>query len=181
MVWPLNLDGMRFGGVVLCNPIYRHAMVRNMSLAGGMAAAFAMAMPNISAALPGVAIATALMPPLCSLGIGLAMKRWEVAGGAGLLFITNAITIAFAAAFVFFVMGFAPARVDGSRRPPRSLQVSALLTLSLLVPLTVYSVQFVQQATEDRVINQVIVEKVSEMENTELVEWDSEHEGDILR
>ncbi|MCK4978544.1 MAG: DUF389 domain-containing protein [Anaerolineales bacterium] len=152
-----------------------------IALAGGMAAAFALAMPNISAALPGVAIATALMPPLCTVGIGLAMGRWPVAGGAFLLFITNAITIAFAAAFVFFVMGFSPPRVDGSRRLPRSLQVSALLTLSLLVPLTVYSVQFVQHATEDRVINQVIVEKVADMENTELVEWDSEREGELLR
>ena len=35
-----------------------------VALAGGAAAAFALAMPNISAALPGVAIATALMPPL---------------------------------------------------------------------------------------------------------------------
>ena len=34
-----------------------------IALAGGLAAAFALAMPNISAALPGVAIATALMPP----------------------------------------------------------------------------------------------------------------------
>ncbi len=152
-----------------------------IALAGGMAAAFALAMPNISAALPGVAIATALMPPLCTIGIGLAMNRWSVAGGAFLLFITNTITIAFAAAVVFFVLGFTPPRVDGARRLPRSLQVSALLTLSLLVPLTVYSVQFVQQATKDRVINQIIVEKVSEMDNTELVGWDAQREGGLLR
>lgn len=53
-----------------------------IALAGGMAAAFALAMPSISAALPGVAIATALMPPLCTVGIGVAMGRWDVAGGA---------------------------------------------------------------------------------------------------
>ena len=49
-----------------------------IALAGGLAAAFALAMPNISAALPGVAIATALMPPLCTVGVGLAFRRWEV-------------------------------------------------------------------------------------------------------
>jgi uncharacterized hydrophobic protein (TIGR00271 family) len=50
-----------------------------IALAGGLAAAFAIAMPDISAALPGVAIATALMPPLCAVGIGLAEGRWDVA------------------------------------------------------------------------------------------------------
>ena len=73
-----------------------------------MAAAFALAMPSISAALPGVAIATALMPPLGMIGIGIAMGRWEVAGGALLLFLTNAVTIAFAGMLVFFALGFAP-------------------------------------------------------------------------
>ncbi len=54
-----------------------------VALAGGLAAAYAMTRPKISAALPGVAIATALMPPLCTIGIGLALERADVAGGAG--------------------------------------------------------------------------------------------------
>ena len=65
-----------------------------------------MTQPNISVALPGVAIATALMPPLCTVGIGIALNRWDVAGGATLLFITNTVTIAFASALVFFLRGF---------------------------------------------------------------------------
>jgi len=52
-----------------------------IALAGGLAAAYALTRPNISAALPGVAIATALMPPLCTVGVGLALTRWDVAGG----------------------------------------------------------------------------------------------------
>jgi len=46
-----------------------------IALAGGLAAAYAMTRPNLSAALPGVAIATALMPPLCTVGIGIALNR----------------------------------------------------------------------------------------------------------
>ena len=42
-----------------------------IALAGGAAAAYALAQPQLSAALPGVAIATALMPPLCTVGIGI--------------------------------------------------------------------------------------------------------------
>lgn len=140
-----------------------------IALAGGLAAAYALTRPNISAALPGVAIATALMPPLCTVGVGLALTRWDVAGGALLLFITNAITIAFAAALVFFLRGFSPDTHIINRRLPSSLIISALITLTLLVPLTYYSVQFFQQANENRLINEVVNAKVANMD-AELVE-----------
>ena len=152
-----------------------------IALLGGLAAAFALAMPNISAALPGVAIATALMPPLCTIGIGLATGIWSIAGGAGLLFVTNAITIAFASTLVFFVLGFTPRLRENSGRIPRSLQISALLTLGLLFPLTFYSVQFVRQATEDRLISQVVQEKVFAMGDVELVNWTPTRSGDTLQ
>ncbi len=129
----------------------------------GLAAAYALTRPNISAALPGVAIATALMPPLCTVGIGIALARWDVAGGAPLLFITNAITIAFAAALVFFLRGFAPETHFTDHRIPRTLVISAIITLILLIPLTYYSVQFFQQANENRQINEVVLAKVSQI------------------
>ena len=140
-----------------------------IALAGGMAAAFALAMPSISAALPGVAIATALMPPLGVIGIGIAMGRWEVAGGALLLFLTNAVTIAFAAMLVFFALGFAPKREAG-RRIPRALAVSAVFTLILLVPLTLLSASFFRDAAENRQIDAVVKEEVSKLND----EFDAE-------
>ena len=53
-----------------------------IGLAGGAAAAYALAQPRLSAALPGVAIATALMPPLCTVGIGISLGSGSVAFGA---------------------------------------------------------------------------------------------------
>jgi uncharacterized hydrophobic protein (TIGR00271 family) len=150
-----------------------------IALAGGLAAAYALTRPNISAALPGVAIATALMPPLCTVGIGLALARWDVAGGATLLFITNAITIAFAAALVFFLRGFAPETHLVNHQPPRTLVVSAVITLILLVPLTYYSVQFFQQANENRLINEVVTSQVSRIK-AELVELIAGHTSNGL-
>jgi uncharacterized hydrophobic protein (TIGR00271 family) len=131
-----------------------------IALAGGLAAAFALVMPAISAALPGVAIATALMPPLCTIGVGVAMSRWDIAGGALLLFLTNAVTIAFAGMLVFFALGFAPKREVGSR-VPRALIVSAIFTLILLVPLTILSARFFRNATENRQIDAVVNEEVA--------------------
>ncbi len=150
-----------------------------IALAGGLAAAYALTRPNISAALPGVAIATALMPPLCTVGIGIALLNWDVAGGALLLFVTNAITIAFAAALVFFLRGFSPDTHLVNRQLPHTLVISALITLTLLVPLTYYSVQFFQQASENRLINDVVNKEVARVD-AELVEMDLSRTGSNL-
>lgn len=150
-----------------------------IALAGGLAAAYALTRAKLSAALPGVAIATALMPPLCTIGVGIALGRWDVAGGATLLFITNAITIAFSAALVFFLRGLSPERHIVDHQPPRSLVISALITVTLLVPLTYYSVQFFQQANENRRIHEVVNLEVAHI-NAELVELNVSHSADEL-
>jgi uncharacterized hydrophobic protein (TIGR00271 family) len=143
-----------------------------IALSGGFAAAYAMTRPNLSAALPGVAIATALMPPLCTVGIGIALAQWAVAGGAMLLFITNAITIAFSAALVFFLRGFTPQTQLIDHRPPRTLVVSALITLALLIPLAYYSARFVEQANENRQINDIVSAQAQQLQ-AELVSVDT--------
>jgi uncharacterized hydrophobic protein (TIGR00271 family) len=148
-----------------------------IALSGGLAAAYAMTRKNLSAALPGVAIATALMPPLSTVGIGLALVRWDIAGGAALLFLTNAVTIAFAAAFVFFIRGFNLGRRKNDQKLPRSLWVSAGLVLLLLLPLTYYSIRFFREASNNRLINQVVNSEVSKFYNAELVEMDVTHLG----
>lgn len=136
-----------------------------IALAGGLAAAFALAQPSLSAALPGVAIATALMPPLGVVGIGIALGRWDVAGGALLLFTTNAVTIAFASMLVFFVLGFSPGTKNGVR-VPRSLTLSAFVTLFMLIPLTVLSVSVFREASRIRLINSVVKEEVANQDAT---------------
>lgn len=57
-------------------------------------------------ALPGVAIAVALMPPLCTMGFGMG-SGWnsEIMGGAGLLFLTNLVAIVSSAFIVFLLIG----------------------------------------------------------------------------
>ncbi len=149
-----------------------------IALAGGLAAAFALVLPSISEALPGVAIATALMPPLCTIGIGLAFGRWDVAGGALLLFITNAITIAFASMAVFFIMGFS-ARENG-RQLPRTLKVSGLATLVLLVPLTLLSINVLQSSAQERRIYDVANAYVQSFGGT-LSEMQTRYDEDTLQ
>lgn len=151
-----------------------------IALAGGMAAAYALTQPHLSAALPGVAIATALMPPLCTVGIGLTLGRMDVAGGALLLFLTNTVTIAFAAVLVFFLCGFGASNIKDKPRLPRSLLLSASLTLTLFVPLNVFSVKFIQEATENRQINTVVRDQVAFFNNAELVDLAVTRQGTAM-
>ncbi|QRN83641.1 DUF389 domain-containing protein [Chloroflexota bacterium] len=141
-----------------------------IALAGGLAAAYALSQPHLSAALPGVAIATALMPPLSVIGIGIALGRWDIAGGATLLFLTNAVTIAFAAILVFFIEGFSPRKVQDEGHLPRTLWVAALLTLILLIPLTILGARFVAQAQENRLINNIVQTELADLNDAEIVE-----------
>lgn len=122
-----------------------------IALAGGAAAAYALAQPQLSAALPGVAIATALMPPLCTVGIGISLRSPEIALGAFLLFTTNLVTISFAGIVVFAALGFRPVDVEDTIRGlPRSLYVSTALVLLVTVSLVALTLRFVSQAHQEQ-------------------------------
>lgn len=77
-----------------------------IALAGGTAGAYAMVSPHLSVAVVGVAVATALVPPLAASGILLAHGEMQLGLGALLLAITNIIAIQFTNALVLWVLGF---------------------------------------------------------------------------
>ena len=77
-----------------------------IALAGGAAGAYATTSPRLSAGLVGVAIATALVPPLCSCGICVAHGLYREGGGAFLLFLTNFVAIQSVTSLVFWMRGF---------------------------------------------------------------------------
>ncbi len=69
-----------------------------IALFGGLAGIVGMTRKQPSNVIPGVAIATALMPPLCTAGYGLATVQWSFAFGALYLFSINCVFIATASA-----------------------------------------------------------------------------------
>jgi uncharacterized hydrophobic protein (TIGR00271 family) len=141
-----------------------------IALAGGLAASYALAQPHLSAALPGVAIATALMPPLSTIGIGIALGRWDITIGAALLFLTNAVTIAFSAMLIFFLEGFRPRYLKDNDQPQRTLMISGLLTGILLIPLTILGARLVTQSQDYRLINNIVETEVAEILNAEIAD-----------
>jgi uncharacterized hydrophobic protein (TIGR00271 family) len=94
----------------------------------GLAAAYALARPGLSAALPGVATAAALVPPLATVGISLAFGETANALGSALLFAANVIAIVLGASCAFHACG-----VHGSVENGRSVLWSRRVMLLLLV------------------------------------------------
>ncbi len=78
-----------------------------VAVVGGIAGVYAI-MRKLSGVMVGVAIATALVPPLSTVGFGLATGRFDFATGAALLFLTNTLAIAFAATIVARLNRFGP-------------------------------------------------------------------------
>lgn len=79
----------------------------------------------------GVAIATALMPPLAVVGFGLAVANWDIAGGAAFLFMTNLLAIALSATMVARWYGF------GGSDSPRQTALQAGLIVAAFVLLSI--------------------------------------------
>ena len=104
----------------------------------------------MAAALPGVAIAAALVPPLCVVGFGLGASELALAGGALLLFVTNLGAIVVSAALVFLMMGFRPRKEDKGKAVWRSLAIAALVLLVVSIPLGIKTREIVGSSQAKR-------------------------------
>jgi uncharacterized hydrophobic protein (TIGR00271 family) len=106
-----------------------------VALAAGAAGAWVAVRRTGTDALPGVAIAVSLVPPLATVGICLELGRTSDAGGALLLFLTNFSAITVVASIVFALSGAHPSRADLRKR--RQLQVGFAVTVAVLVLLAI--------------------------------------------
>ncbi len=97
------------------------------------AATFAMARPNIAGAIAGVAIATALVPPVCAVGISLVHGELPNALGAALLFFTNLVAIIVMSSFTFSFLGITAARALPRHRRTANLGRLGLVLLLLVL------------------------------------------------
>jgi len=119
--------------------------------------------------LPGVAIATAVMPPLATTGYGISTRQWDVAAGAFMLFFTNLTAIIISADLVFLVVGFRPTddtKLSRHRFLLRWRVAAAVVILGVLsVPLMQTLTRAVMQARLRKEIRAVIVETVEQPES----------------
>ncbi len=89
---------------------------------------------TIASVIFGVAIATALMPPLCTAGYGLAKANWVYFGGAMYLFTINTIFIALATFIVLKVLRFPMLKYVNSKKRQFISRMATLLAIIVMVP-----------------------------------------------
>jgi uncharacterized hydrophobic protein (TIGR00271 family) len=119
-----------------------------VALASGAAGAFALSRRSVSDALPGVAIAISLVPPLCVVGICLEGGDMAGAQGALLLFLTNMLAILVAGGGIFAVMGYAGVarRLMPPRGRRRAAAATGVIALLVTVPLFATSLQLARDS-----------------------------------
>jgi uncharacterized hydrophobic protein (TIGR00271 family) len=152
-----------------------------IALASGMAGAYAVSREEVSAALPGVAISAALMPPLSVAGLGLALGRPQVAGGAFLLFLANIAAISLAGVIVFILLGVRSQawQPETNRRIRRGLIGFVLLVLVIAIPLGIIMAGIVRHADTRNEIREVLTEQMAAREG-ELVDFEHQTEQSRL-
>ncbi|MEM9021338.1 MAG: TIGR00341 family protein, partial [Planctomycetota bacterium] len=115
-----------------------NALDLGVALISGLAAAYATARPNLLGALPGVAIAAALVPPIATSGVALADGQPVVAAGAAMLFLTNIVAIILGAAMALFAVG-----MQAQHLQARSKRWTRHATMGLTVGAVVLSVPLI--------------------------------------
>ncbi len=134
-----------------------------IALSGGLSLIVAISQRNkLFNAIAGVAIATALMPPLCTAGYGLATGKWNFFGGALFLFTINTIFIASATFVVVRFLKFPYEEYANSKRRKLLSRVISLMALAILVPSVYMFYQLYKQSDFDQKVDALIEELKTE-------------------
>ncbi|MDD6383433.1 MAG: DUF389 domain-containing protein [Selenomonadaceae bacterium] len=123
-----------------------------VALCGGIAGAVGNTRREKSNVIPGVAIATALMPPLCTAGYGLASGHYSFFLGAMYLFFINAFFIALASFLVFKLLGV-PSHGDVEAS---QFQRQRLILAALGILITAPSIYLAYQMVEENLVSMQI-------------------------
>jgi uncharacterized hydrophobic protein (TIGR00271 family) len=142
-----------------------------IALFGGVAGIISTSRSGTSIALPGVAIATALMPPLCTAGYGIATQQWRYFGGAFYLFFINAVFISLATFLIVKYLKF-PEKVYRTKQQQKfSNIIFALLIIIVTLPSIYFLVTVYQKETIKKKINSIVLNRISN-EGNEILKWE---------
>jgi len=151
---------------------------------GGLAGIIAGSRTEKSNPIPGVAIATALMPPLCTSGFGLATGRWEVFGGAFYLFGINALLISASTYLIVRWLKFPQINMETEENKSvyRKNRVVILFFISLLLlPSIIFMVKKLWEAREGALVKEFIAQNIhKDVEKGTTWEWEHTSVSDSL-
>ena len=137
---------------------------------GGIAGIVASSRKDKTNAIPGVAIATALMPPLCTSGFGLATGDISIFLGGFYLFFINAVFISFATFLIVKYLKF-PIRnyLDKAVQKKAARIIFAVLFIAVF-PSIYFLYTVYEENTEKRLINRLISSEFSKNQ-IDVIKW----------
>ncbi len=105
-----------------------------VAIFGGFAGIISIARKDVSTTLPGVAIATALMPPLCVTGFGMAHGDWEMASASFYLFFLNTFFVALSTYLIVRYLKFPYRHYLDSKKEKLNIALIIGFSLALMIP-----------------------------------------------
>lgn len=124
---------------------------------------------TISSVIFGVAIATALMPPLCTAGYGLAKGNFQYFFGAMYLFTINTIFIALAGFVVLKMLRFPMYKYANSKTRKRYATIATVLGIAVMIPAIFTFIRVFEESQIERAFNAFVKNEVKTIENFQLI------------
>ncbi len=125
-----------------------------IAVAAGGISGFAKVQPKISESLAGTAIAVALMPPICVIGLGLSQVNLPLSSGATILYLTNLLGITLSCILTFLLTG-----CTSFKRAKKALGWTLGFTAILLIPLSVSFFQLIRQVRLEASLRQALLNR----------------------
>jgi uncharacterized hydrophobic protein (TIGR00271 family) len=144
-----------------------------VALFGGLAGIISISRKGQTNAIPGVAIATALMPPLCTAGFGIATANWDFFAGALYLFFINAVFISMATFLVVKYLHF-PTRIHDNKRLRRIYSFwFGLISFLAILPSVYFLFTLYEKEVIRQKINELVISGIRSHGN-EVLKWELE-------
>lgn len=128
---------------------------------------------TIASVIFGVAIATALMPPLCTVGYGLATGNMAFASGAMYLFSINAVFIALSTFLVSKLLGFPLVKYANQQKRRRIAQIATAIAIVVMIPSVILFVNLLRKQVFESKAKEYLSE-VIKYQGTETIKYEED-------
>ena len=151
-----------------------------IALFGGAAGILALSTKGKGNVLPGVAIATALMPPLCTAGYGLAMGNIYYFLGAFYLFFINTVFIALSTYLGVHMMGFSKKTYIDKNKNKSMQQYIAIIVVMTMVPACFMTFNIIRESITKSHINK-FVKDILDTKGTRIISYETNKDSMTLK
>ena len=135
---------------------------------GGLVGVIAVTRIEKGNPIPGVAIATALMPPLCTAGFGLATGNFSYFGGAMFLYTINCVFICIATYLIVKWLNYPAVGLVDNKRASYVRNWITIITVLVVVPSIYFAYVFIKQQQFEDKVSRFIAEEFENKGNTVL-------------